>query len=108
MPRKKTKMTSLYDIAAMRRDRSADTAQINAALKKTSQYDKDDADFFKVEKDKAGNGSAVIRFLPKHPDDDLPFVSIYSHAFQGPTGRWYIENSRTTLGEQDPVNLLAA
>jgi hypothetical protein len=56
-----------------------------------------------VEKDKAGNGSAVIRFLPKHPDDDLPYVSIYSHAFQGPTGRWYIENSRTTLGEQDPV-----
>ena len=101
-------MTSLYDIAAMRRNRDADTAQITAALKKTSQYEKDDADFFKVEKDKAGNGSAVIRFLPKHPDDDLPYVSIYSHAFQGPTGRWYIENSRTTLGEQDPVAIANA
>jgi hypothetical protein len=57
-----------------------------------------------LERDKAGNGSAVIRFLPKHPDDELPWVSIYNHAFQGPTGRWYIENSRTTLGEADPVS----
>jgi hypothetical protein len=42
--------------------------------------------------------------LPKHPDDELPWVSIYNHAFQGPTGRWYIENSRTTLGEADPIS----
>jgi hypothetical protein len=35
-------------------------------------------------------------------------VSIYSHAFQGPTGRWYIENSRTTLGEADPISELNA
>ena len=99
---------TMFDIAAMRRDRGIATASITAALKKTSGYDKEDEGFFKLEKDKAGNGSAVLRFLPKHPDDELPFVSIYSHAFQGPTGRWYIENSRTTLGEPDPIANLNA
>ena len=92
-----------FSIGDLRKSRG-DFASLQQALKKTTQYEKDDdSDFFKLERDKAGNGSAVIRFLPKHPDDELPWVNIYSHAFQGPTGRWYIENSRTTLGEADPV-----
>ena len=32
----------------------------------------------------------------------LPWVRLFSHGFQGPGG-WYIENSLTTLNEQDPV-----
>lgn len=96
-------MTS-FTLSDLRKSRG-DFASLQQALKKTTSYEKDDdSDFFKLERDKAGNGSAVIRFLPKHPDDELPWVSIYSHAFQGPTGRWYIENSRTTLGEPDPVS----
>lgn len=92
-----------FSLGDLRKSRG-DFASLQQALKKTTQYEKDDdSDFFKLERDKAGNGSAVIRFLPKHPDDELPWVSIYSHAFQGPTGRWYIENSRSTLGEPDPV-----
>jgi hypothetical protein len=52
--------------------------------------------------DKAGNGYAVIRFLPAPPGEDDPFVRVWDHGFQGPGG-WYIEKSRTTLGEKDPV-----
>jgi hypothetical protein len=58
---------------------------------------------WKLECDKSGNGYAVIRFLPAPDGEDLPFVKLYSHAFQGPGG-WYIENSLTTLGQKDPVS----
>tara|TARA_Y100000022_G_scaffold79751_1_gene68682 strand:- start:113 stop:1021 length:909 start_codon:yes stop_codon:yes gene_type:complete len=55
--------------------------------------------------DKAGNGFAVIRFLPAHANCDLPWAQVWSHAFQGPGG-WYIENSLTTIGKDDPVGEL--
>ena len=58
---------------------------------------------WKLDVDKSGNGYAVIRFLPAPDGEDLPFVKLYSHAFQG-TGGWYIENSLTTLGQKDPVS----
>jgi hypothetical protein len=64
-----------------------------------------DERFWKLECDKANNGYAVIRFLPAPNGEDLPFVKLYSHAFQG-TGGWYIENSLTTLGQKDPVSEL--
>ena len=55
--------------------------------------------------DKAGNGYAVIRFLPAHANCELPWTQVWSHAFQGPGG-WYIENSLTTIGKDDPVGEL--
>ena len=58
---------------------------------------------WKLDVDKSGNGYAVIRFLPAPDGEDIPFVKLYSHAFQGPGG-WYIENSLTTLGQKDPVS----
>ena len=58
---------------------------------------------WKLDVDKSGNGYAVIRFLPAPEGEDLPFVKLYSHAFQGPGG-WYIENSLTSLGQKDPVS----
>lgn len=63
-----------------------------------------DERFWQPEVDKAGNGYAVIRFLPPPKGEDLPWVRIWNHAFQGPTGKWYIENSLTTLQKQDPVS----
>lgn len=54
--------------------------------------------------DKGGNGFAIIRFLPAPNGEEDPFVRIFSHAFQGPTGLWYIENSLNTLGKPDPVS----
>ena len=59
--------------------------------------------FWKLECDKGGNGYAVIRFLPAPNGEDLPFVKLYSHAFQS-TGGWFIENSLTSLGQKDPVS----
>ena len=53
--------------------------------------------------DKAGNGYAVIRFLPEPQGEDLPWVRLFDHGFQG-TGGWYIENSLTTLNQKDPVS----
>jgi hypothetical protein len=65
-----------------------------------------DDNFWKPEVDKAGNGYAVIRFLPQPSvdgDDALPWVKVFNHGFQGPGG-WYIENSLTTLNQKDPVS----
>ena len=53
--------------------------------------------------DKAGNGYAVIRFLAPSKGEELPWVRVWNHGFQGPTGKWYIENSLTTLNQSDPV-----
>jgi len=61
--------------------------------------------FWKIERDKSGNGYAVIRFLPSPQGEDDPYVQVWSHAFQGPGG-WYIENSLTTLGGKDPLGEL--
>jgi len=65
-----------------------------------------DERLWKPELDKSGNGYAVLRFLPSCEGEDLPWAKLWSHAFQGPTGQWYIENSRTTIGsgEKDPVS----
>ena len=68
----------------------------------TKESYKDDR-FWRPELDKSSNGFAVIRFLPPSDGEDLPFAKYFSHGFKGPGG-WYIENSRTTLGEKDPVS----
>ena len=54
--------------------------------------------------DKAGNGYAVLRFLPSKEGEDLPWVRYWDHGFKGPTGLWYIENSLTSIGQSDPVS----
>jgi hypothetical protein len=54
--------------------------------------------------DKSGNGYAVLRFLPAIEGEEMPWVRVWNHAFQGPTGQWYIENSLTTLSKNDPVS----
>ena len=73
----------------------------NAPQEKKSY--KDDR-LWKPELDKSGNGYAVIRFLPAVEGEDMPWAKVYNHAFQGPTGQWYIENSLTTIGQKDPVS----
>ena len=72
-------------------------------LNKSEQKQGPDERLWKPEVDKAGNGYAVIRFLPAPDGEDLPWAQVWSHAFQGPGG-WYIENSLTTLGKKDPVS----
>ena len=65
-----------------------------------------DERLWKPELDKAGNGYAVLRFLPAPDGEDMPWAKIWSHSFKGPGGQWYIENSLTTLGQNDPVGEL--
>jgi hypothetical protein len=57
---------------------------------------------WKLECDKAQNGYAIIRFLPAPEGEDIPFVKLYSHAFQGPGG-WLIDQCITTLNQKCPI-----
>ena len=66
----------------------------------------DDDRVWKPTVDKAGNGYAVLRFLPAAEGEDLPWVRYWDHGFKGPTGQWYIENSLTSIGQPDPVGEL--
>ena len=59
--------------------------------------------YWKLERDKSSNGYAIIRFLDSPDGEDFPFVKIYTHGFKG-KGGWYIENSLTTISQQDPVS----
>jgi len=63
-----------------------------------------DERLWKPELDKTGNGYAVLRFLPAVEGENMPWAKLWNHAFQGPTGQWYIENSLTTLNNNDPVS----
>ena len=71
---------------------------------KTESNSYDDDRLWKPTRDKAGNGYAVIRFLPCKEGEDLPWVRYWDHGFKGPTGLWYIENSLTSIGQDDPVS----
>ena len=81
------------------------TSKLTTEIEKMNKGGTGGADerLWKLEVDKAGNGYAVIRFLPAPNGEELPWVKVWSHAFQGPGG-WYIENSLTTLGGKDPVS----
>ena len=98
-------MTMSFD--ALKKNRSSSLNKLNQQLEKISQKsysDPNEGKFWKPTRDKAGNGFAIIRFLPASQGEDMPFVRIWDHGFQGPTGLWYIENSLTTLNQDDPVS----
>ncbi len=57
---------------------------------------------WKPEVDKAGNGFAVIRFLPAPEGEEYPWAKVYTHAFQG-TGGWLIDNCLTTINQSCPI-----
>ena len=99
------------DINTLRNMRNNDFGQITSAFDKIANPSQEkksykDDRFWRLEADKAGNGTATIRFLPRVDGDELPWVRLFSHGFQGPTGKWYIENSLTTIGKDDPVGEL--
>ena len=98
------------DIKALRAMRNTDFSKISNEFEKTvnppSAQSYEDNRFWKPERDKAGNATATIRFLPRTDGDELPWAKIFSHGFQGPAGKWYIENSLTTIHEADPVGEL--
>jgi hypothetical protein len=79
---------------------------VSAADTNTEKKSYGDDRLWKPTVDKAGNGYAVLRFLPAGSGEDLPWVRYWDHGFKGPTGRWYIERSLTSIGQQDPVSEL--
>jgi len=94
-------------LSELRNNKSAFDAKLIKEVEKISNPDnREDDRFWQPEVDKAGNGYAVIRFLPQPKGEEMPWVRLWNHSFKGPTGRWYIENSLTTLGKPDPVSEL--
>jgi hypothetical protein len=94
-------------LAGLKRNSKALSEKISDQFKNESQggFESDPREWYPAA-DAAGNGSCLIRFLPPCPgDDDEPsFVRLWNHAFKGPTGKWYIENSLTTIGQDDPCS----
>ena len=92
-------------LSHLKRNSSSSFDKLNSQLaklnNKNSGNNSDDR-YWNLEVDKAGNGYAVIRFLPEIEGEDFPFVQIWDHYFQGPGG-WYIEKSLTTIGQDDPL-----
>lgn len=100
------------DINTLRKSRNQDFSKILGEFDKIAKpsgeggKSYEDDRFWKLTPDKAGNATATIRFLPRVEGDEFPWARVFNHSFQGPTGKWYIENSLTTLGENDPVGEL--
>ena len=93
-------------LAQLKKSNSLDQLLGAAASENKPQEKKSYVDerLWKPELDKTGNGYAVIRFLPAVDGENMPWAKIWNHAFQGPTGQWYIQNSLTTLNQNDPVS----
>src|SRR6266576_943268 len=89
----------------LRKSRKDELAKLTSALDKMESggRPKDDR-FWAPTVDKAGNGFAVIRWLPPAEGEDMPFIRFWDHGFKGPGGLWYIENSLTSIGREDPVS----
>ena len=62
-----------------------------------------DSRFWRLKQDAAGNGSAVIRFLPAADGEDFPFVTAYTHSFKGRTGKFLIEPCLKTINQKCPI-----
>jgi hypothetical protein len=95
----------MSNFAQMKQNRKAQFDKLAEEATKVTNNSKKSSDdrFWSPTIDKAGNGSAIIRFLPAPPGEDVPFVRYWDHGFQGPGG-WYIENSLTSIGQDDPVS----
>ena len=94
---------------SMKKNREAATEKLAKALTAAqggaSFSKEDDNRFRKPTIDKTGHASAIIRFLPASEGEDVPFVQMWNHGFKSKkTGKWYIENSLTTIGKDDPVS----
>lgn len=97
----------MSSFAKLKKNRSTEKLMkaIESVQSNAEAGSKDDNRLWQPSVDKAGNGMAVIRFLPAPAvdgDDALPWVRIFNHGFQGPGG-WLIDNCLTTLNEKCPV-----
>lgn len=92
--------------AELKKNRSKSLESLSQQLEKMTSKgyaDPEKEKYWNLTRDAAGNGFAIIRFLPATEGEDLPFIPVWDHAFKGPGG-WYIEKSLTTLKQEDPVS----
>jgi len=97
-------ITSLSDLRNSRGNFENLMKEVEKIANPQGQDSRDDDRFWQPTVDKAGNGYAVIRFLAAPKGEEMPWVRVWTHGFKGPTGKWYIENSLTTIGKPDPVS----
>ena len=97
---------SFAALKSKRTDLSKLVQQAQETSGTTTQRQSQDERFWQPTRDKAGNGYAVIRFLPGDAEAATPWIRYWDHAFKGPTGQWYIEKSLTSIGQQDPLSEL--
>jgi len=97
---------SFAELKKNRTDLSKLVEQAKETTGATQTRQSDDPRFWQPTRDKAGNGYAVIRFLPGDAKAATPWIRYWDHAFKGPTGQWYIEKSLTSIGQQDPLSEL--
>ena len=93
--------------AALKNNRTDLTKLVEAASSgpgETKTDNRNDERFWQPTRDKAGNGYAVIRFLPGDAEAPTPWVRYWDHFFKGPTGQWYVEKSLTSIGKADPLS----
>jgi len=97
--------------ADLKKNRAASINSLNEELGKFQKktYTDNSDKYWQLTVDKAGNGSATIRFLPSPEGESKPVIRFWEHSFEGPKkgdekGQWYIEKSLTTLGQDDPVS----
>ena len=76
-------------------------------MKEGAGFSNDKDKYWSCETDKAGNGQATIRFLPSKDGESIPFVRKYSHGFKV-GAKWFIDDCRTTIGGECPVNMVFA
>ncbi|MDE3023107.1 MAG: single-stranded DNA-binding protein [Pseudomonadota bacterium] len=95
-------------LAALRKNMSTNLSRIKQQVESEEKGSKSvDERFWKPTFDKEkGTGTATIRFMPAPNGEDMSYVKMYSHSFQGPTGKYYIENSLSTIGKRDSISNL--
>lgn len=91
------------DFATLKKNRGNFESLTSKMKEDKGGFSKKDEGFWKLTVDDSGNGYAVIRFLTAPPGEDFPYVQLFTQSFKGPTGKWYIENSLSTIGKDDPV-----
>lgn len=93
-------------IAQLKKNRGASLASLQDEVKKHGKKDFTDARFWKPTRNNEGSVFAEIRFLPAPQNGDWgeendPFVKFFTHSFKGPSGKYYIEQCLSSIGDYD-------
>ena len=90
--------------ANLKRNRNSIADLVSAGVTNTEKKNYGDDRQWKATVDKAGNGYAVLRFLPAPEGNETPWARFWDHGFKGPTGQWMIERSLTSIGQPCPIS----